>query len=113
MTGSFDKQAGEKKIVTEEGSLSDLPSDEETRLGHPGSSPDSKTEAGEDYPPAEVHYDELPQGRQLGTISAIFLMVNRILGTGVFSTTSTILEQSGSAGMSIIYWVIGRIERVS
>lgn len=109
MTGSFDKQAGEKKIVTEEGSLSDLPSDEETRLGHPGSSPDSKTEAGEDYPPAEVHYDELPQGRQLGTISAIFLMVNRILGTGVFSTTSTILEQSGSAGMSIIYWVIGGV----
>lgn len=56
-----------------------------------------------------VLYDEVPQGRQLGTISAIFLMVNRILGTGVFSTTSTILVQGGSVGMSLMYWVIGGI----
>ncbi|WFD29881.1 methionine permease [Malassezia sp. CBS 17886] len=52
---------------------------------------------------------ELPQGRQVGTLSAIFLMVNRILGTGAFSTTSTILQQSGSVGMSLLYWVIGGI----
>ncbi|PKI84483.1 methionine permease [Malassezia vespertilionis] len=52
---------------------------------------------------------EVPQGRQVGLISAIFLMVNRILGTGVFSTTSTILVQSGSVGMSLMYWVIGGI----
>jgi len=63
----------------------------------------------EKNPPVETHYDELPQGRQLGTISAVFLMVNRILGTGVFSTTSTILSQSGSVGLSIIYWVIGGV----
>ncbi|WFD25437.1 methionine permease [Malassezia nana] len=73
--------------------------------------PLSATESGgaHEDPPVEIHYDELPQGRQLGTISAIFLMVNRILGTGVFSTTSTILMQSGSVGMSLIYWVIGGI----
>lgn len=44
----------------------------------------------------------LPQGRQLGVISATFLMVNRIVGTGVFATTSTILAQSGSVGMSLM-----------
>lgn len=46
--------------------------------------------------------DELPQGRQLGTISATYLIVNRIVGTGVFATTSTILNQSGSVGMSLM-----------
>ena len=45
---------------------------------------------------------ELLQGRQLGLISAKFLMVNRIVGTGVFATTSTILAQSGSVGLSLM-----------
>lgn len=44
----------------------------------------------------------LPQGRQLGLISTVFLIVNRIVGTGVFATTSTILAQSGSVGMSLM-----------
>lgn len=52
---------------------------------------------------------ELPQGRQLGIMSAVFLMSNRIVGTGVFATTSTILQQSGSVGMSLLYWVIGAV----
>lgn len=52
----------------------------------------------------EQHLDhhELPQGRQLGVLSASFLMANRVVGTGVFSTTSTILDQSGSVGMSLM-----------
>lgn len=45
---------------------------------------------------------DLPQGRQLGLASAVFLMANRIVGTGVFSTTSTILAQGGSVGMSLV-----------
>lgn len=45
---------------------------------------------------------ELPQGRNLGLFSATFLMVNRMVGTGVFATTSTILQQSGSVGMSLM-----------
>lgn len=36
-------------------------------------------------------------------------MVNRIVGTGVFATTSTLLSQSGSVGMSLLYWVIGAL----
>lgn len=57
----------------------------------------------------ELVIDEVPQGRQLGVISATFLIVNRIVGTGVFATSSTILQQSGSVGMSLLYWVIGAI----
>jgi hypothetical protein len=51
---------------------------------------------------AAVAEDDLPQGRQLGLMSATFLMVNRMVGTGVFATTSTILSQSGSVGMSLM-----------
>ena len=67
----------------------------------------SDSEKRDEEADAELAYNELPQGRNLGTLSAVFLMVNRILGTGVFSTTSTILNQSGSVGMSLMYWVIG------
>lgn len=49
-----------------------------------------------------VSEPDLPQGRQLGLMSATFLMVNRMVGTGVFATTSTILSQSGSVGMSLM-----------
>ncbi|GHJ86259.1 hypothetical protein NliqN6_2661 [Naganishia liquefaciens] len=58
---------------------------------------------------ASVAESDLPQGRQLGLTSVTFLMINRMVGTGVFATTSTILAQSGSVGMSLIYWVLGGI----
>ncbi|MCO5566267.1 hypothetical protein L7F22_019943 [Adiantum nelumboides] len=58
---------------------------------------------------SSIASSELPQGRSLGMISAVFIMANRIVGTGVFATTGTILGQSGSVGMSLLYWIIGSI----
>lgn len=58
---------------------------------------------------SSIATSELPQGRSLGMISAVFIMANRIVGTGVFATTGTILGQSGSVGMSLLYWIIGSI----
>ncbi|KAG6840356.1 hypothetical protein C0991_007213 [Blastosporella zonata] len=43
--------------------------------------------------------------RQIGQVSAVFIIFNRIIGTGVFSTPSTILTHSGSVGMTM--WLIG------
>ncbi len=60
----------------------------------------------DDYSERDV---EVPQGRSIGVFSAAFLILNRIVGTGVFATTGTILSQSGSVGMSLLYWVIGAI----
>ncbi|ODM23051.1 High-affinity methionine permease [Aspergillus cristatus] len=45
--------------------------------------------------------------RQIGVVSASFLIFNRVIGTGVFATPSTILELSGSVGLSLIIWVVG------
>jgi len=36
-------------------------------------------------------------------------MFNRVVGTGVFATTSTLFAQSGSAGMVLMYYVIGAL----
>lgn len=45
--------------------------------------------------------------RRLGVFSATLLIFNRIIGTGIFATPSTILSLSGSVGLSLIMWVAG------
>ncbi|EAU85121.2 high affinity methionine permease [Coprinopsis cinerea okayama7 len=50
-----------------------------------------------------------PNRRQIGLVSAIFIIFNRIIGTGVFATPSTILGLSGSVGLALFMWVIGAI----
>ncbi|KAH8899128.1 amino acid transporter [Thozetella sp. PMI_491] len=47
--------------------------------------------------------------RQIGVFSAVFLIGNRIIGTGIFATPSAILQLSGSVGLSLFMWVIGMI----
>ncbi|KAH9923426.1 high affinity methionine permease [Epithele typhae] len=48
-------------------------------------------------------------GRHLGVFSCTLLIVGRIIGTGIFSTTSTILNSVGSIGASLMLWVLGFI----
>ncbi|OJD24416.1 hypothetical protein ACJ73_04225 [Blastomyces percursus] len=45
--------------------------------------------------------------RQIGIISASFLVFNRIIGTGIFATPSAILALTGSVGLSLIIWIMG------
>lgn len=47
--------------------------------------------------------------KKIGIISAIGLIFNRMVGTGIFSTTSTIYALSGSVGLSLILWVVGSL----
>lgn len=47
--------------------------------------------------------------RQIGVVSASFLIFNRVIGTGVFATPSTILSLSGSVGLSLIMWAVGTL----
>lgn len=47
--------------------------------------------------------------RQIGLVSAIFLIFNRMIGTGIFATPSSILALSGSVGLSLFIWVGGLI----
>lgn len=49
------------------------------------------------------------QKRQIGVVSAAFLIFNRMIGTGIFATPSGILELSGSVGLSLFLWVAGML----
>ncbi|KAG2034092.1 amino acid transporter [Suillus americanus] len=46
-------------------------------------------------------------GRHLGVTSCTLLIVGRIIGTGIFSTPSSILSGVGSVGASLMLWVLG------
>jgi amino acid transporter len=42
-------------------------------------------------------------------VSATFLVVNRVIGTGIFATPGSILALSGSVGLSLFMWVAGAL----
>ncbi|OJI98078.1 hypothetical protein ASPVEDRAFT_37503 [Aspergillus versicolor CBS 583.65] len=59
-------------------------------------------------------FDTTPEDRrQIGVVSASFLIFNRVIGTGIFATPSTILSLSGSVGLSLFMWVAGTVIAVA
>ncbi|KAL4261032.1 Cellular Amino Acid Transporter [Pleurotus pulmonarius] len=60
--------------------------------------------------PGDLTFDEDTAGglgRHLGVFSCTMLIVGRIIGTGIFSTPSSILGSVGSVGASLMLWVLG------
>ncbi|KAJ5667758.1 uncharacterized protein N7477_006328 [Penicillium maclennaniae] len=58
----------------------------------------------------ELNFDESTRGglgRHLGIWSTIFLIVGRIIGTGIFSTPSSVTKSAGSVGAALLLWVLG------
>ena len=47
--------------------------------------------------------------RQIGVTSAVFLIFNRMIGTGIFATPSAIFSLSGSVGLTLFIWVAGML----
>ncbi|KAJ3886580.1 APC amino acid permease [Lentinula edodes] len=55
-------------------------------------------------------FDNVPRTkRQLGLFSAIFLIFNRVIGTGIYATPSVILRTSGSVGVALLMWLLGAL----
>ncbi|KAI9713943.1 MAG: hypothetical protein M1820_000673 [Bogoriella megaspora] len=48
-----------------------------------------------------------PLGYSVGWAAIFCLNLNQMVGTGVFSTPSSVLEGAGSIGLALFYWVIG------
>ncbi|KAM3414583.1 High-affinity methionine permease [Cercospora zeina] len=46
-------------------------------------------------------------GRHLGLFSTTFLIIGRIIGTGIFSTPSSITHGVGSVGAAMMLWILG------
>ncbi|KAK6523422.1 hypothetical protein TWF281_001404 [Arthrobotrys megalospora] len=47
--------------------------------------------------------------RKIGITGAGFLILNKMIGTGIFSTPSGIFAATGSVGVSLMLWVIGGV----
>ncbi|PTB37078.1 uncharacterized protein TrAFT101_010811 [Trichoderma asperellum] len=52
-------------------------------------------------------------GRHLGIFSTTSLIIGRIIGTGIFSTPSSIINGVGSLGASMFLWVLGLLLSIS
>ncbi|KAH6974456.1 amino acid permease-domain-containing protein [Ilyonectria sp. MPI-CAGE-AT-0026] len=48
-----------------------------------------------------------PLGYHVNWITVIFLNINMMIGTGIFSTPASILNRAGSVGLALFIWVIG------
>jgi len=62
-------------------------------------------ETGEIKQENKFAYDD---SRKLGITGAVFLILNKMIGTGIFSTPSSIFAATGSVGISLMLWVIGK-----
>ena len=47
--------------------------------------------------------------RKLGVLSTSLLIINRMIGSGIFSTPSTITQATDGVGASLFFWVLGGI----
>ncbi|KAH8887867.1 high affinity methionine permease [Thozetella sp. PMI_491] len=71
---------------------------------------DGEMVAEQPYQPGELTLEEAVHGgmgRHLGIVSTTLLIVGRIIGTGIFSTPSSITQGVGSVGAALMLWVLG------
>ncbi|EAQ86414.1 hypothetical protein CHGG_07667 [Chaetomium globosum CBS 148.51] len=51
--------------------------------------------------------------RQIGVAGAMFLILNKMIGTGIFSTPSSIFAATGSVGISLLLWAVAGLLTLS
>jgi hypothetical protein len=57
----------------------------------------------------DYHDFVYPEDRKLGTWSTAFLIINRVVGAGIFSTPAEIIRLTNSVGATLLFWVLGGI----
>lgn len=56
-----------------------------------------------------VYYAPIPEKQKLGYISTAALIINKMIGTGIFSKPSAILKLTGSKGGALFLWTTGGV----
>ncbi|KAK4169529.1 phosphatidylinositol 4-kinase-like protein [Cladorrhinum sp. PSN259] len=54
----------------------------------------------------DYHDFVYPEDRKLGTWSTAFLIINRVVGAGIYSTPSNIAVNIKSVGVTLLFWVL-------
>lgn len=78
------------------------------RIGYEGGVKDG-FDIVEDGRQSQASSNVIPNKRQLGLFSSVFLIFNCVIGTGIYATPSSILRSSGSVGVAFILWIIGAL----
>ncbi|KAK3374170.1 high-affinity methionine permease [Lasiosphaeria ovina] len=55
----------------------------------------------------------VPDSRKIGVTGAVFLILNKMIGTGIFSTPSSIFAATGSVGICLLLWAAAGILTLS
>ncbi|KAK4189155.1 amino acid permease-domain-containing protein [Podospora australis] len=55
----------------------------------------------------------IPESRKIGVMGAVFLILNKMIGTGIFSTPSSIFASTGSVGISLMLWAVAGLLTLS
>lgn len=55
----------------------------------------------------------IPEGRKLGFASIVFLIVNSMIGTGIFSTPASVYRAVNNIGSAFMLWVTGGVLTIS
>jgi L-type amino acid transporter 9 len=55
----------------------------------------------------QLHHAHVSSSPFTSSLSSNFVSVGRIIGTGIFSTPSSILSSVGSVGASLMLWILG------
>ncbi|OAA40402.1 Amino acid/polyamine transporter I [Beauveria brongniartii RCEF 3172] len=58
---------------------------------------------------AEAQHFAYSDERKLGIVSVSLLIINKMIGTGIFSAPATVFSATGSVGVSLILWLVGGI----
>ncbi len=84
----------------------EAPVTSDERTYHTGYSGFQTTET-DDSGTVEYRDFVFPEERKLGVWSTTFLIVNRMVGTGIYSTPSSIIQNTNSVGATLLFWVLG------
>jgi hypothetical protein len=57
----------------------------------------------------DYHLFVFPEERKLGTWSTAFLIINRVVGNGIYSAPSVIIRYTDSVGATLLFWVLGGV----
>ncbi|KAL1837120.1 hypothetical protein VTJ49DRAFT_4232 [Mycothermus thermophilus] len=55
----------------------------------------------------------LPEQQKIGITGAVFLILNKMIGTGIFSTPSSIFAATGSVGITLLMWTVAGLLTLS
>lgn len=71
---------------------------------------DVKSNGSENDSPSSLQDEQVFQfreSRKLGVTGCVFLIINKMIGTGIFSTPSGVFAATGSVGVCLFLWIIG------